>query len=171
MRSVSRRTLLRGSALGVAALTVAGCASEEPKPVVAAPPDPETVLLNQLIAGKERTVALYASAASAKLAPFAERHEAHLAELRRRLRDKLLSSASSAAVPFSPPSPASTPLSPSGTPAPSRRPTLRSLRDLEQKAAALRPRQLAGVSPALAQLIASIGACEAAHAMALSRSL
>lgn len=116
MRSVSRRTLLRGSALGVAALTVAGCASEEPKPVVAAPPDPETVLLNQLIAGKERTVALYASAASAKLAPFAERHEAHLAELRRRLRDKLLSSASSAAVPFSPPSPASTPLSPSGTP-------------------------------------------------------
>jgi hypothetical protein len=168
VRSVSRRTLLRGSALGVAALTVAGCAAEEPKPVVATPPDPETVLLNQLIAGKERTVALYASAASAKLAPFAERHEAHLAELRRRLRDKLLSGASPAAVSSSP---ASTPPSPSATPAPSRRPTLRSLRDLERKAAALRPRQLAGVSPALAQLIASIGACEAAHAMALSRSL
>ena len=164
MRSVSRRSLLRGSALGVAALTVAGCAAEEPKPVVAKPPDPETVLLNQLIASKERTIALYVSTASAKLVPFAERHRVHLAALRGRL-------------PSSPP-PSSTPSSPvlatpspPATPTPDRKPTLRSLRELERSAAALRPRQLAGVSPALAQLIASIGACEAAHALALPRSL
>ncbi|MEV4188542.1 twin-arginine translocation signal domain-containing protein, partial [Streptosporangium canum] len=85
MRSLSRRALLRGGALGVAAVAVAGCAAEEPEPLRAEPPDPETVLLRQLIAGKEQTVALYASTASAKLAPFGKRHEAHLAELRRRL--------------------------------------------------------------------------------------
>jgi hypothetical protein len=144
----------------VAALTVAGCAAEEPKPVVAKPPDPETVLLNQLIASKERTIALYVSTASAKLAPFVERHRAHLAALRGRLPSSSPPSSPILATP-----------SPSATPTPDRKPTLRSLRELERSAAALRPRQLAGVSPALAQLIASIGACEAAHALALSRSL
>ncbi|MFC7644248.1 hypothetical protein ACFQX6_28655 [Streptosporangium lutulentum] len=159
MRSVSRRALLRGSALGVAALTAAGCAAEEPKPVVAKAPDPETVLLNQLIAGKEQTIALYVSAASAKLAPFTERHRAHLAELRRRL--------SQHAPPASaPPSPTPS----SATPTPGRRPTVRSLRALER-----RPRRSVPFSspapPPLAQLIASIGACEAAHDLALSRPL
>ncbi|MFD8528525.1 hypothetical protein ACFV0L_14035 [Streptosporangium canum] len=158
MRSLSRRALLRGGALGVAAAAVAGCAAEEPEPLRAEPPDPETVLLRQLIAGKEQAVALYASAASAKLAPFGKRHEAHLAELRRRL------------PPDATPAPASpgTP-SPSPSGSPGAKASVRSLQRLEQKAAALRPRQLDGVSPALAQLIASIGACEAAHAVALSR--
>lgn len=160
MRPVSRRALLRGGALGVAAVTVAGCATQERVPPVAAPPDPETLLLRELIAGKEQTVALYASAASPRLEPFRQRHEAHLAELRRRL----------------PPAPASTAaVSPSPTPAPSGSPaqstSVRALRDLERKAAALRTRQIEGVSPPLAQLLASIGACEAAHALALSRSL
>lgn len=160
MRPVSRRALLRGGALGVAAVTVAGCAAQERVPPVAAPPDPETLLLRELIAGKEQTVALYASAASPRLEPFRQRHEAHLAELRRRL----------------PPAPASTAaVSPSPTPAPSGSPaqstSVRALRDLERKAAALRTRQIEGVSPPLAQLLASIGACEAAHALALSRSL
>jgi hypothetical protein len=165
VRSVSRRTLLRGSALGVAALAVAGCAAEEPKPIVAKPPDPETVLLNQLIASKEQTIALYVSTASAKLMPFAERHRVHLAALRGRLPS---SPPPSSAPPSSaPPSPVPS----SASPTPGRRPTLRSLRELERSAAALRPRQLTGVSPALAQLLASIGACEAAHAQALARSL
>ncbi|MEU8385360.1 hypothetical protein [Streptosporangium sp. NPDC048865] len=160
MRSVSRRALLRGGALGVAAVTVAGCATEERPPPVAAPPDPETLLLRELIAGKERTVALYASAASARLEPFRQRHEAHLAELRRRL----------------PPAPASTPAPPAPSPTPSPSgsaggASVRTLRDLERRAAALRTRQIKGVSPPLAQLLASIGACEAAHALALSRSL
>ncbi|MGV9778466.1 hypothetical protein [Streptosporangium sp. NPDC003464] len=163
MRSLSRRALLRGGALGVAAAAVAGCAAEEPEPPRAEPPDPETVLLKQLIAGKEQTIAHYASAASAKLAPFRERHEAHLAELRRRLPPE---SAATPAPSGSAPSPA-----PSGTPAPARKASLRSLQALERKAAALRPRQLDGASPSLAQLIASIGACEAAHALALSRPL
>ncbi|ACZ85098.1 exonuclease SbcC [Streptosporangium roseum] len=162
MRSLSRRALLRGGALGVAAVVAAGCAAEEPERLRAEPPDPETVLLRQLIAGKEQAVALYSSAASAKLAPFRERHEAHLAELRRRLPPD--------ATP-APASPGTPSPSASGTPAPGAKASLRSLQRLEQKAAALRPRQLDGVSPALAQLIASIGACEAAHAVALSRLL
>ncbi|MBB4918170.1 hypothetical protein [Streptosporangium saharense] len=164
MRSVSRRSLLRGGALGVAAATVAGCAAGRPEPShppAAEPPDPEIMLIRQLIAGKERTIALYSSAGSGKLLPFRQRHEAHLAELRRRLPRET--------VPASP-SPSS---SPSGTPTTTPREpvSVRSLRDLERESAALRPRQLDGVSPALAQLIASIGACEAAHALALSRPL
>ncbi|GIH91877.1 hypothetical protein ACFFMN_34280 [Planobispora siamensis] len=167
MRSLSRRTLLGGGALGVAAAMVAGCSAEQPEPAASAPPDPETVLLRQLIADKEQTIALYASASSSKLVPFRQRHEAHLAELRRRLpADGPASSpAPSSPVPSSG-GPASSP-----TPAPEPAVSVRELRDLERKAAALRSRQVADVSPALAQLVASIGACEAAHATALSRAL
>ncbi|MFB9677821.1 hypothetical protein [Streptosporangium vulgare] len=166
MRSVSRRALLRGGALGVAAVTVTGCAAEERVPPAAAPPDPETLLLRELIAGKERTVALYASAASAGLEPFRQRHEAHLAELRRRLPP---APASTAATPA--PSPTSSPVpSPSGDAAQGGA-SVRTLRNLERRAAALRTRQIEGVSPPLAQLLASIGACEAAHAVALARPL
>lgn len=164
MRSVSRRALLRGGALGVAAVTVTACATRRPERLAAEPPDPETVLIKQLIAAKERTVALYSSAASVKLAPFRERHEAHLAELRRRL------------PPDATPAERSSPSQSSPPPAPDaqdpdRKVSLRTLRELERRAAALRARQLDGVSPSLAQLIASIGACEAAHALALSRPL
>ncbi|MEV4746892.1 hypothetical protein AB0K21_11035 [Streptosporangium sp. NPDC049248] len=162
MRSVSRRALLRGGALGAAAVAAAGCAAEERVPPVAERPDPETVLLRELIAGKERTVALYASASSARLVPFRRRHEAHLAELRRRLPPA--ASASASATPT--PSP-----SLSGGASAGGKVSVRALHDLERRAAALRARQVEGASPPLAQLIASIGACEAAHALALSRSL
>ncbi|WP_230884070.1 hypothetical protein [Planomonospora sp. ID82291] len=163
MRSLTRRALLRSGALGAAAATVAGCAGEEPGPAPAPPPDPETVLLRRLIEEKERTVALYAALSSRRLAPFRQRHEAHLAELRRRLPGG--NAPGSAAI-----SPAPSP-SAAATPSPSPAPSLRRLRDLEREAAARRPRQTEGVSPALAQLIACIGACEAAHAVALPRSL
>ncbi|MER7129092.1 hypothetical protein [Streptosporangium saharense] len=164
MRSVSRRSLLRGGALGVAAATVAGCAAGRPEPShppAAEPPDPEIMLIRQLIAGKERTIALYSSAGSDRLLPFRQRHEAHLTELRRRLPRETVSAS---------PSPSSSP-SGTSTAKPGEPVSVRSLRDLERESAALRPRQLDGVSPALAQLIASIGACEAAHALALSRPL
>jgi hypothetical protein len=163
VRSLTRRALLRSGALGAAAATVAGCAGEEPGPAPVPPPDPETVLLRQLIEEKERTVALYAALPSRRLAPFRQRHEAHLAELRRRLPAGNVPDPAAASLPASP--------SASATPSPAQKPSLRTLRDLERKAAALRPRQTEGVSPALAQLIACIGACEAAHAVALPRSL
>lgn len=169
MRSVSRRALLRGGALGVAAVTVTACATRRPERLAAEPPDPETVLIKQLIAAKERTVALYSSAASVKLAPFRERHEAHLAELRRRLPPDATPAERSSPSRFSP-SQSSPPPAPDAQD-PDRKVSLRTLRELERRAAALRARQLDGISPSLTQLIASIGACEAAHALALSRPL
>lgn len=177
MRSLSRRDLLRDTAAGAAAaavaMTAAGCA-EEPEHQRAEPPDPETVLLRQLIADKERIIGLYASASSAKLLPFRRRHEAHLAELRRRLPPAARGAGASAPPAPSgdaaaPPGPSET--SASGTPAPEPRASLRSLRTAERQAAGSRPRQAEGASPALAQLVASIGACEAAHAVALGRPL
>ncbi|MEU6738354.1 twin-arginine translocation signal domain-containing protein [Streptosporangium sandarakinum] len=170
VRFLSRRDLLRDTAVGAAAATVGGCAAEEPEHQRAEPPDPQTVLLKQLIADKERIIGLYASAPSAKLLPFRRRHEAHLAELRRRL-PPAARGAGASATPG--PSGGAAPSAPSasGTPAPQPRASLRSLRAAERKAADSRPRQAEGASPALAQLVASIGACEAAHAVALARPL
>ncbi|WP_188194441.1 hypothetical protein [Nonomuraea sp. SYSU D8015] len=152
-RHLSRRVLLAG---GAAALTACS-ASGPPQPPAKAPDSPETLLLKELIADKERTIALYSSliaGGAEKLGPFRDRHQAHLNELRKHVTATASATASS---------------SPSSTASP--KVSLSKLRDLERKAAALRARQLAGVSPGVAQLIASIGACEAAHAVALPGSL
>ncbi|WP_431898596.1 hypothetical protein [Nonomuraea sp. bgisy101] len=159
MRPLSRRAVLAG---GAAMAALSGCTAGSPEPAASKAPDPEQLLLRELIAEKERTIGLYAAlvgADGAKLAPFKERHEQHLAALRERL----------SAEP-SPPAPAT----PSVKPSPSKKPpkvSLTRLRDTERKAAAMRARQLGTASPSLAQLIASIGACEALHAVALPRSL
>ncbi|MEU4831904.1 hypothetical protein [Streptosporangium sp. NPDC023615] len=173
MRSVSRRVLLRGGALGVAVAATAGCATGKPAPPAAeraVPPDPETVLLGELIADKERVVALYASATSERLTPFRRRHEAHLAELRRRLPPAAATGSAGSSPATGPSATPSGASSPTGDAARPQGPSLRSLRELERRAAALRVRQVERASPPLAQLIASIGACEAAHALALPRS-
>ena len=88
--------------------------------------------------------------------PFRDRHQAHLNELRKH-------------VTSAPPTTAAV----SGSPSPTATPkvSLSRLRELESKAAAGRVRELDGLSPGVAQLVASIGACEAAHAVALPRSL
>ncbi|MEV4574550.1 hypothetical protein AB0K16_14945 [Nonomuraea jabiensis] len=154
-RHLSRRVLLVGGAAALTACSTAG----PPQPSVQASDSPETTLLKGLIAEKERTIALYSSLISGgaqKLAPFRDRHQAHVNELRKYVT-----------VASAPPATATG----TATPAPAPKPSLSRLRDLERKAAALRIRQLDGVSPGVAQLIASIGACEAAHALALPRSL
>ncbi|MGV9377908.1 hypothetical protein ACWDRB_18940 [Nonomuraea sp. NPDC003707] len=150
-RHLSRRALLAG---GAAALTACS-ATGPPQPSVRASDSPETTLLKDLIAEKERTIALYSaliSGGAQKLVPFRDRHQAHVNELR-----KYVTVASAPPVTSAP------------TSAP--KPSLSRLRDLERKAAALRIRQLDRVSPGVAQLLASIGACEAAHVLALPRSL
>ncbi|MER5998436.1 hypothetical protein ABT120_07680 [Nonomuraea angiospora] len=150
-RHLSRRALLAG---GAAALTACS-ATGPPQPSVRASDSPETTLLKDLIAEKERTIALYSaliSGGAQKLVPFRDRHQAHVNELR-----KYVTVASAPPV--------------TSTPTSAPKPSLSRLRDLERKAAALRIRQLDRVSPGVAQLIASIGACEAAHVLALPRSL
>ncbi|MFI9838655.1 hypothetical protein ACIHFD_16580 [Nonomuraea sp. NPDC051941] len=150
-RHLSRRALLAG---GAAALTACS-ATGPPQPSVRASDSPETTLLKDLIAEKERTIALYSaliSSGAQKLVPFRDRHQAHVNELR-----KYVTLASAPPV--------------TSTPTSAPKPSLSRLRDLERKAAALRIRQLDRVSPGVAQLIASIGACEAAHVLALPRSL
>ncbi|MGW0809387.1 hypothetical protein [Nonomuraea sp. NPDC002799] len=158
-RHLSRRSLLAGGAVALTA-----CSSSGPsQPSAPAPDSPETLLLKDLIADKERTIALYSSLivdGGKKLVPFRDRHQAHLDTLRK-------------LVPAAAPSTTAAAPSTTGTPSPAAPPktSLAKLRDLERKAAARRARQLATVTPGVAQLIASIGACEAAHAVALPRSL
>ncbi|SDG14646.1 hypothetical protein SAMN05421505_10257 [Sinosporangium album] len=159
-RPFSRRALLSGGALGLASVALSGCASEPTGPATpSAAPDPDAALLRELIAEKTSVIALYgqARAPGDELRPFVERHETHLAELRRRLTG-------GTAAPSSPAAAASP--TPGGSPG---EVSLSRLRDTERRSAAERPRQMAAVSPSLAQLIASIGACEAVHVSALSR--
>lgn len=166
---LSRRALLAG---GAAALTA--CSASGPdRPAAPAPDSPETVMLKGLIAEKERTIALYSSLISGgagKLVPFRDRHQAHLDELRRHVT---VPSPPVAAPGSAAPSPTATPTAtPAATAtAKARKPSLARLRELERKAAAGRARALGGLSPGVAQLVASIGACEAAHVVALPRSL
>ncbi|MFD1547927.1 twin-arginine translocation signal domain-containing protein [Nonomuraea guangzhouensis] len=166
-RSLSRRAVLAG---GAAAAALSGCgASDVPQPTPTPAEDPERVLLRQLIADKEHTIALYSTliaAGQTKLTPFRDRHQAHLVELRKRLPG---GSQTATPAPSSPTGSAA-PAPSSQTAAPAPKMSLSRLRDAERRSAALRVRQLASASPPLAQLIASIGACEAAHALALPRS-
>ncbi len=149
---LSRRAVLAGGAM----VALAGCSGDVPP----APPrdSPEQALARTLIAEKAETVALYdtmIAKSGDRLVPFRDRHQAHLAELRRRFPQ--------VAAPTGSPTAATTPTT-------SAKVTTARLRSLERKAAALRPSQLSGISPALAQLIASIGACEAMHALAPVRA-
>jgi hypothetical protein len=134
--------------------TRTGGAAASPTPEA---PDPEQALLAEVIAGKERLVTLYQQAAltrptlAAQLSPFAQRQQAHLAALRRHLAKPLASSS---------PVPVATPVTPV---------TVAMLRGAERAAAASRRGQLATASPVLSQLLASIGACEALHTLALGK--
>lgn len=156
---LSRRALLAGGATALTACSASG----PDRPAAPAPDSPETVMLKGLIAEKERTIALYSSLISGgadKLVPFRDRHQAHLDELRKHVT-----------VPPTPVA-ASGPVSPSPTSTGrARKPSLARLRELERRAASGRARALGGLSPGVAQLVASIGACEAAHVVALPRSL
>jgi hypothetical protein len=162
-RALSRRLLLRGTAVGAVVPAASGCARQE-SPRAAEPPDPETLLLGRLIAGKEQIIALYRTATlsrprlAAALDPFERRHLAHLAELRRRLPGRAAGAASPARSAAG-----------AASPAPSAAVGVARLRAAERDAAASRVGQLAGASPALAQLLACIGACESAHAAVLGR--
>lgn len=147
---LSRRALLAG---GAAVAALAACSTPEPEPVR---DTPEEALARVLIADKEQTIALYSALISGgddDLAAHRDRHQAHLAELRRRYPRLLTTPTPSPTVSASV----------SASPTAAAKVSRARMRALERRAAARRPGQTAGVAPALAQLVASIGACEALH--------
>lgn len=145
----SRRAVLATSGL----LTVAGCLPADDEPRRRADAD---LRLRRRVAVEVRDLAAaYAAvrravpATAARLDPLAAEHEAHLAALE------------------GPPAPTRSPSFPSGpaTPVPTTAAAAVSwLAGLERAAAARRARQCLGAGPDLARLLASVGACEAAHA-------
>jgi len=155
---VPRRVVLGG--LGGVAL--GGCARDEPRAAPA--PSPDVAVLVSAIAGETGLVRLYEAVLRAhadlagRLGPVLARHREHLTVLRRHHIPGTV--ASSAAVT----PPAATP--PAVPPSPEE--ALELLARAERGAAAARAEDVRGVAPGMAQLLASIGACEAGHAALLA---
>jgi hypothetical protein len=171
-----RRQVLVGAAVTVAAAAVAtglaGClpgGDDEPEP-----PDPE-LLLRARVAGEVRALAAqYAAAverfpeARAELATLGAEHEAHARALLPRRVERALASATATASP-SGSSRAGQTATPSAPPvAPTLRAARADLATAERTASRRRLRQVGRGSPELARLLASVAACEAAHAALLS---
>jgi hypothetical protein len=110
-----------------------------------------------LIYRYNETMAVY-SALVPVLSPLLAEHQAHLAELRARIIEPPGKTVPDA-VTAKPPIPAT------------RAAAVTALRAAEQAACTAQLRRLAGASPSLAQLYASIAASEATHVWSLDRSL
>jgi hypothetical protein len=173
---VPRRRILLASATALPLLlATAGCRSQDvfagPDPLADRPPLGHDVLtLQAVIAAEEKLVGLYraavvvdpqATARAQMLRSLLAQHEQHLAQLRARLIEP---PGQASASPTARPS-ATTAGPPSG-PGPAGV-DLPHLRAAERASAADLVRRLATVSPALAQLFASIAASDASHAAVL----
>ena len=128
-------------------------------------PLPDVAVLREAITGETLMISRYTAVLAAapgmagSLRPLLDQHRAHLARLRGRLAGPR------AAVSGASPSPSTSHPAPQvpGTPAAARA----YLRSAEDAAAAALLRHLAAASPSLAQLLASIAASEASHALLL----
>ena len=165
MRPEPTRRLVLSAAAAAGALGLAGCKGLEvlgPRPA----PGADVLTLEHAIAAEELILARYRAALTALPAGHADRvvaevaaqHQAHLDRLRAQLR---LPQRLRTARPK--PSPA--------VPAPvgGRHAILAGLAGAEARASDRLARELTGVPPALAQLMASIGAAEAAHLVLLGQ--
>lgn len=161
----TRRRVLTASALALTAAGAAGCTPGRPWPWATPPkPAPDVAVLHKAIAAEDAMISRYAAVISAQpaltatVSPLLRQHQSHLAQLRERL---LVPAGAS-------PSPAAS-ARPRRAPVPAGRTgALEYLRVAERGQAALLVRDLATVTtPSLAQLLASIGACEATHAVLL----
>jgi hypothetical protein len=131
------------------------------------PPQPDVAVLRDAIAGEQAMIARYATVLAAapglagSLDPLLGQHRAHLDRLRARLIDPRAAAGASPS--------ASGPV-PAGTAARLRTPAAARayLRGAEDGAAQALLRNLAAASPSLAQLLASIAASEATHALLLT---
>ena len=165
----TRRAVLAAAA-GLPLLAVSGCKGVG---ALAAPPTqaPDVAVLRSAIAAEEVMIARYdavmtrSASLAARLRPLRGEHRLHLAQLRSRL---IVPPASAAAASPSPsPSPSGqSPAGPGSVPAGTAA-AISYLQAAEHAAATTLLRQLAAVSPSLAQLMASVAASEATHVTAL----
>jgi hypothetical protein len=145
---------------GVLALGLTGCDDKTPEELK---PGPEVAVLLAAIAGEEQMIVLYQGVVaahpglSARITGPLQHHQEHLAQLRRHYLPGTGSTATASPTPTLPPIPVP---ADGGT-------AVTALRAAERQAAAARIKDVAQVPPDLAQLFASIGACEAGHAQAL----
>jgi hypothetical protein len=167
-RDATRRRVLAIGAVTLP-LAVAGCKGlgalgTPPKPA------PGVAVVSDAITVETRLIAHYGAVLAAvpalagTLRPLLAQHHDHLARLRARL---IIPPGSQARDPASPgASPSGSPSAVPGTPAAA----LGYLRDAENAAAAAQVAHLAAAPPSLAQLLASISASEATHAMILGHA-
>ncbi len=153
-------------------LGTAGCRSQDlfagPDPLAGPPrPAPGVTTLRAVIAAERDLIGLYRSAAGGRpagareLAALLSQHEQHLTRLRARL----------IVPPGSAPGAGAAGAAGAKRNSPGRAPaavSIARLRAAEQGSAASLVQRLATVEPSLAQLFASIAACHATHASALS---
>jgi hypothetical protein len=163
----TRRAVLAAAA-GLPLLAVSGCKGVG---ALAAPPAqaPDVAVLRSAIAAEEVMIARYdavmtrSASLAARLRPLRGEHRLHLAQLRSRL---IVPPASSAAASPSPSPSGQSPAGPGSGPAGTAA-AISYLQAAEHAAATTLLRQLAAVSPSLAQLMASVAASEATHVTAL----
>jgi hypothetical protein len=173
---VPRRRVLLASATALPLLlATAGCRSQDvfagPDPLTGRPPLGHDVLtLQAVIAAEEKLVGLYRTAITVDpqatvrarmLGSLLAQHEQHLAQLKARLIEP-----AGQASPSPTARPSATTAGPPSGPGPAGV-DLPHLRAAERASAADLVQRLATVSPALAQLFASIAASDATHAAVL----
>lgn len=165
--AITRRAVLSASALAAASLATAGCATFNAATAAARVP-PDVTVLRAVTVAKIDMIARYTAAISAYprlrpgLGPLLADHQAHLAELRRRLMEPP-HPAPGLSLPAARPGASPAAAVPSGEPA-----AVSALAGMERAAADRHVAQLRSVTPSLAQLFASIAACEAAHVALLA---
>jgi hypothetical protein len=173
-----RRLLLASATTLPLLLAAAGCRSSDvftgPDPLAGRPQlAPDVVTLQTVIAAEENMVKLYLAAISGdpgtararRLAPLLAQHQQHLTRLRARLVVPAGTVSSSPAPSASATGQASAAVSPAKV-SPAKVSTAQ-LRTAERASATNLVKRLAVVEPALAQLFASIAACDATHVIAL----
>jgi hypothetical protein len=161
--ALSRRRLLTASALVAPLAAVASCAV--PNPLGGPPsPSPDVRTLRAAISAEQALVAEYQKVLAAhpglaaSLRTFLTQHQDHLGQLKSRL----------IVPPHVTPSPVPSPSASAAPPPASAAAARASLAEAERKAAAAQVQRLAGATPSLAQLLASIAASETTHAVALA---
>ena len=163
MRADLRRRSVLAAAVMTVPLVAAGCKGVG---ALGTPPEPgpDVAMLRGAIGTEQALIARYrlamagSPALSGTLGPLLAQHREHLA----RLTSMLIEPASHSAIPHTTPSTAGTAATGSGPAA-----TLAALEAAESDAARLLDGRLTLAPPALAQLMASIAASEASHALLL----